>query len=77
MQRRASGQRTRAHAESGAEWRRNITKHIATAGTAAVIGDGAGGIGAQPMTTRVALRIDALNGEAGQVLHACSPSGRR
>jgi hypothetical protein len=28
-----------------------------------------GGIGAEPMTTSFALRIDALHGEAGQILH--------
>jgi len=31
-----------------------------------------GGIGAEPMTTGFALRIDALHGEAGQVLHVYS-----
>jgi hypothetical protein len=34
-----------------------------------------GGIGAEPMTTGFALRIDALHGEAGQILHVYSLRG--
>ena len=64
-QRRTRGQRARTHAETGAERRRDGAKHVATAGTAAVITDRAGGIGAKPMAARIAKRIDALNGKAG------------
>ena len=62
-------QRAWAHAKSGAEWRRHVAQHVATAGTAAVIADRAGGIRAQPVATEVALRVDALDGETGQILH--------
>jgi hypothetical protein len=74
-QRRTRSQRARAHPETGAKWRRDVAKHVATAGTAAVITDGAGGIGAKPVAARVAKRIDALNGKAGQILHSIFPSG--
>jgi hypothetical protein len=33
-------------------------------------------VSAQPMATRGALRIDALHGPAGQILHSVSLSGR-
>jgi hypothetical protein len=66
-------QRARAHAKSGAEWRRHVAQHVATAGTTAVIADGAGGIRAQPVATEVALRVDALDGETGQILHFFLP----
>lgn len=39
--------------------------------------DGAGGIGAQPVAAQFAMRIDALHGEAGQILHLRSLSGRQ
>jgi hypothetical protein len=35
----------------------------------AVAAERSGEIGAEPVTAGVALRIDALHGEAGQVLH--------
>jgi hypothetical protein len=35
----------------------------------AVATEGRGEIGAEPVTAGVALRIDALHGEAGQILH--------
>ena len=70
---RARGEGARAHPEAWAERWRNVAEHVAAAGTAAVIADGAGGVGAQPVTTGVAGWIDALNGEAGQVLHSIFP----
>jgi hypothetical protein len=72
----ARGERTRAHAEAWAERRRNVAEEVAAAGAAAVVGDGAGGIGAEPVTAQVAQRIDALHGETGQILHAHSLSGQ-
>jgi hypothetical protein len=72
-QRRARGERTRAHAETRTERRRDIAQKIAAAGAATVIADGAGGIGAQPVTSGVALRIDTLHSETGQILHMLSP----
>ena len=69
-------QRARAHTKSGAERRRHVAQHVAAAGTAAVIADRAGGVGAQPVAASFALRIDALDGETGQILHILSsPSG--
>ena len=47
---------------------------VATAGTSAVFVDGAGCVGAQPMTAKVTERVDALNGEAGKVLHSAKIS---
>jgi hypothetical protein len=72
----ARSQRARAHAEAWAERWRDIAEEVAAAGAAAVVGDGAGGIGAEPVSTRVAQRINALHGEAGQILHADSLSGQ-
>jgi hypothetical protein len=43
----------------------------------AVAAEGRGEIGAEPVTACVALRIDALHGEAGHVLHLFSLSGRK
>jgi hypothetical protein len=43
----------------------------------AVATEGRGEIGAEPVTAGVALRIDALHGEAGHVLHLFSLSGRK
>jgi hypothetical protein len=42
-----------------------------------VAAEGRGEIGAEPVTAGVALRIDTLHGEAGQVLHLFSLSGRK
>ena len=74
---RARGKRTRAHAEARAERRRDVAEEIAAAGAMAVAAEGRGEIGAQPVTASIALRIDALHGEAGHVLHLFSLSGRR
>jgi|SRR5580704_851684 hypothetical protein len=73
---RARCERTRAHAEARAERRRNVAEEVAAAGATTVVGDGASGIGAEPVATRFAQRIDALHGEAGQILHAHSLSGQ-
>jgi len=43
----------------------------------AVAAEGSGEIGAEPVTAGFAKRIDALHGEAGQVLHLFSLSGRK
>src|SRR5579859_1286805 len=47
-----------------------------SAGAAAVVRDGSGGIGAEPVAAGIAHRIDALHGETGQILHARSLIGR-
>ena len=73
---RARCERARAHAEARAERWGNVAQEVAAAGAAAVVGDRAGGIGAEPVTTQVAQRIDALHGETGQILHAHSLSGQ-
>lgn len=72
----ARGQGTRTHAEAGAERRGHVAQQVTAAGTSAVVDDWAGGIGAKPMAAEIALRIDALNGEAGQVLHNFFPQRR-
>ena len=43
----------------------------------AVTAKGSGKIGAEPVTAGFAEWIDALHGEAGQVLHLFSLSGRK
>ena len=73
---RARCERAGAHAEARAERWRDVAEEVAAAGATAVVGDRAGGIGAEPVTTQVAQRIDALHGETGQILHAHSLSGR-
>ena len=72
-ERRAGGQGTGAHAEAGAEGRGDVAEEVGAAGAAAVGAEGRGEIGAHPLTTSFAMRIDALHGEAGHVLHF-SPS---
>ena len=72
-QRRARGQRARAHAEAWAERRRHVAQGIAAARAAAFVAERAGGVGAQPLASRLALRINALHGEAGQKLHVVFP----
>jgi hypothetical protein len=72
----ARGQRTWAHAEARAERRRDVAEEIAAAGAAAVVDDGTGGVGAEPVTAGFAQRIDALHGETGQILHVDSLSGQ-
>ena len=58
----------------GAERRGNSAKKIAARGAATVGTNRVTDVGAEPATTSFALRIDALNGEAGQVLHGASYS---
>lgn len=65
----ASGERTRAHAEA-AKRRRHVAEEIPTARAAAIIGEWAGDIHPQPMAAGLAQRIDALHGQAGQILHS-------
>jgi len=74
---RAGGERAGAHAEARAERRRNVAEGIAATGAAAVAAEGSSDIGAEPVTTGFALRIDALHREAGQVLHFLSLRGRK
>ena len=74
---RARGERPGTHAEARAERRRNVAEEIAAAGAAAVIGNGSGDIGAEPVTAGFALLIDALHREAGQILHFLSLIGRK
>jgi hypothetical protein len=76
-ERRARGERAGAHAEARGERRGNVAKEIAAAGAMAVHAERSGGIGAEPVTAGFALRIDALHGETGQVLHFLSLSGRK
>ena len=59
-----------------AERRRDVAEKIAAAGTVTVIGSGSGDVGAHPLTTSFAKRIDTLHGEAGQILHIVSLSGQ-
>jgi hypothetical protein len=72
--RRPRGERARAHAEARAERRRHVAQHVTAARAAAVINDRAGSVGAQPVAAQIALGIDALNGEPGQILHNLFPS---
>lgn len=53
----------------GRQRRRNIAEKVAAGGAAAVIGKGARRVDAQPVSARLAKRIDTLHGQAGQVLH--------
>jgi hypothetical protein len=50
---------------------------VAAAGAASFVGNGAGGIRAQPVATQITQRINALNGEARQILHVRSLSGHQ
>lgn len=66
-------ERPRTHAEARAERWRHVAKRIAAARAAALVAECAGGIRAEPVASRFALRIDALHGEPGQKLHIVSP----
>jgi hypothetical protein len=72
-QRRTRRERAWAHAKARAEWRRDVAEGIAAARATAFVAKRAGSVGAQPVASRFALRINALHGEAGQVLHIVSP----
>ena len=75
-ERRARGEGARAHAEARAERRWDIAEEVAAAGAAAVVEDGTGGVGAEPVAAGFTQRIDALHGKTGQILHADSLSGQ-
>jgi hypothetical protein len=66
---RAGGEGAGAHAEARGERRGNVAEEIAATGAMAFDAERSGGIGAEPVTAGFALRIDALHGETGQVLH--------
>jgi hypothetical protein len=72
-QRRARGQRTRAHAEARAKRRRHVAQGIPAARAAAFVAERPGRVGAQPVASCFALRINALHGEARQILHIVFP----
>ncbi len=74
---RARGEGAGAHAEARGERRGNVAEEVAAAGTMTVAAEGSGEIGAEPVTAGFAKRIDALHGEAGQVLHLFSLSSRK
>jgi len=65
----AGGERTGPHAEA-AERRRNVAEKIPAARAAAIVGDRARDVHAQPMAAGFAQWINALHGQAGQVLHS-------
>ncbi|HKV23458.1 MAG TPA: hypothetical protein VJN93_02605 [Candidatus Acidoferrum sp.] len=75
-ERRARREGTRAHSKVRRQRRGNGAKEIAAAGAAAVLRDGASGIGAQPVSASFTNGIDALHGVAGQILHIVSLSAR-
>lgn len=66
---RARGEGTRAHPEA-AKRRRHVAEKIPAARAAAVVGDRTSHVHAHPMAASFAHRIDALHGQAGQVLHS-------
>lgn len=68
-QRWARGERTRAHPQT-AERRRNVAQKIPAARAAAVVGARARDIRSQPVAAEFTHGIDALHGQAGQVLHS-------
>jgi hypothetical protein len=74
---RARGEGAGSHAEARGERRGNVAEKIAAARAMAVDAEGTGGIGSEPVTAGFALRIDALHGETGQVLHLFSLSGHK
>jgi len=74
---RARGERAGAHAEARGERRGNVAEEVAAAGAMAVAAERSSEIGAEPVTAGFAERIDTLHGEAGQVLHLFSLSGRK
>jgi hypothetical protein len=73
----AGGEGARAHAKARAERRGDVAEEISAAGAVAVAAEGRGEIGAHPLATDIAERIDALHGKAGQVLHVVSLRGRK
>ncbi len=73
---RARGEGAWAQTKVRTERRGDIAEKVAAARAAAVVADGIGGIGAQPLAASFAERIDALHGKAGQILHLLSLSDR-
>jgi hypothetical protein len=69
-QRWAPHERPGPHAKPWPERWRHVTKKVAASGAAPVGSDGTGGVHAQPVAAGLAERIDALHGQAGQVLHS-------
>ena len=66
---RTRGEGARAHAETGAERRRNGLKRAAAARAEFEPSVGAGKMGAKPMTASGTVLVDALHGPAGKILH--------
>ncbi len=74
---RPSCQRTRPHTEARAQRRRYGLQQASTARTAAFAhGQRSGGIGTHPVTAHIALRVNALHGEPGQILHRFPSAAR-
>ena len=60
---------SRTHTESGCQGRWNISQRISTTRAAPFMRGSRRGIRAQPMTSRFAQLVDALNRESRQILH--------
>ena len=73
---RARGERARAQTKVRAERRGDVAEKVTAGRAAAVVADGIRGVSAQPVAASFTQRIDALHGEAGQILHFLSLSGR-
>ncbi|HEY6943975.1 MAG TPA: hypothetical protein VI431_02460 [Candidatus Acidoferrum sp.] len=65
---RASSQRTRPHPETPKRGR-YVAEKIPAARATTVVSKGTGDIDAQPVPARFTKRVDALDSQAGQVLH--------
>ena len=76
-QRRARRKWPRPQTQSGTYRRRHRLQHASAIGTSLQPCIGAGKMRAQPVATRGALRINALHGPAGQILHGVSLRGCR
>lgn len=74
---RTRAERARAHSEPRAERRGNGAQEIPAARAPAIVDDGTGSVGPEPVTTRIAQRVDALHGESGQILHTPSLYGHQ
>lgn len=75
---RAGDERARAHPKARRERRGNVPQGIAARGAELAVDD----VGADPMAARLAIRINALHGGAGHILHvglleASAASGRK
>ena len=76
-QRRTRAERARAHSEPRAERRGNRAQEIPAARAPAIVDDRTRSVGPEPVTTRIAQRVDALHGESGQILHTPSLYGHQ